>query len=91
MAHCEGQASSCGISQADDYGIFLDRLSGGFLGVTDKIRPDHLHNPSVMVNNPETGAVERYRAPAASYLQYAATKPPDWKEPEVKTTVGQQW
>jgi hypothetical protein len=89
MAHCEGQASNCDIRSADDYGIHLDRMSGGFLAVDDKVRPDHLHNPAVMVNNPETGTTERYRAPVASYLQYTVTKPPDWKEPEARTTIGQ--
>ncbi|KAH8695855.1 hypothetical protein GQ44DRAFT_779678 [Phaeosphaeriaceae sp. PMI808] len=34
------------INKASDFGEYLDRISGGFLGVT---RPDHLDNPTVGV------------------------------------------
>ena len=81
MAHCESRGAKCQINKADNFNIFLDRLSGGFLGVDEKIRPDHLNNPTVMTTNAETGRLEPYRPPVASYLQYMVTKPPDWKEP----------
>lgn len=81
MAHCESRGAKCQINKADNFNIFLDRLSGGFLGVNEKVRPDHLDNPTLMLTNPETGRVERYKPPVASYLQYMVTKPPDWKEP----------
>lgn len=81
MAHCESRGSRCQINKAYNFNIFLDRLSGGFLGVNEKIRPDHLHNPAVMATNPNTGRLEKYVPPVASYLQYMVTKPPDWKEP----------
>lgn len=86
MAHCEARGSRCDINKADDYGKFLDRMSGGFLGVEEKIRPDHLNNPSALVTNAETGRIEPYHPPVANYLQYIVTKPPDWKEP-VRTKV----
>jgi hypothetical protein len=81
MAHCESRGAKCQVNKADNFNIFLDRLSGGFLGVDEKIRPDHLHNPTIMLTSPETGRMERYKPPVASYLQYMVTKPPDWKEP----------
>jgi hypothetical protein len=86
MAHCESRGARCEINKAEDFNIFLDRISGGFLGVEEKIRPDHLNNPSVLITNEETGRIERYNPPVASYLQYTVTKPPDWKEP-VRTKV----
>ncbi|KAL6708550.1 hypothetical protein ACN47E_002531 [Coniothyrium glycines] len=81
LMHCEARGSKCQVNKAKDFAIFLDVVSGGFLGVVDKVRPDHLHNPAVMLRDPETGRMERYRPPTASYLQYTVTKPPDWKEP----------
>ncbi|KAH7385909.1 hypothetical protein BKA66DRAFT_511252 [Pyrenochaeta sp. MPI-SDFR-AT-0127] len=81
MAHCESRGAKCQINKAEDYNIFLDRLSGGFLGVNEIVRPDHLNNPTVMLHNQETGHMERYRPPVASYLQYCVTKPPDWRDP----------
>jgi len=81
MAHCEAPNSRCKISQAENYNIFLDRLSGGFLGVEEKVRPDHLNTPSVLITNEETGRMERYNPPVAKYLEYNVTTPPDWKEP----------
>jgi hypothetical protein len=81
MAHCESRGSKCQINKADNFNIFLDRISGGFLGVNEKTRPDHLNNPTVMLTNPNTGRPETYKPPVASYLQYMVTKPPDWKEP----------
>lgn len=84
VAHCESRGSRCQINKADDFGTFLDRLTGGFLGVEEKVRPDHLYNPTVVVANPETGRLEKYRPPTATYLQYSVTKPVDWKEREDK-------
>lgn len=84
MAHCESRGSRCQINKADDFNIFLDRLSGGFLGVKEEIRPDHRNNPSFMITNADTGRMEKYKPPTASYLRYQVTTPPDWKEP-VKT------
>jgi hypothetical protein len=86
MAHCESRGARCEINKAEDFNIFLDRLSGGFLSVQEKPRPDHLNNPSVLITNEQTGRVERYQPPIARYLQYTMTKPPDWKEP-VRTKV----
>jgi len=81
ISHCESRGAGCQISKADDFNIFLDRISGGFLGVQERIRPDHLNNPTVLLTDPRTGHIEKYRAPTASYLQYIVTTPPDWKEP----------
>ncbi|KAF1927554.1 uncharacterized protein M421DRAFT_101536 [Didymella exigua CBS 183.55] len=81
MAHCESRGSKCQINKADNFNIFLDRLSGGFLGVNEEVRPDHLNNPTAMVRNPDTGRMEVYKPPVASYLQYIVTTPPDWKGP----------
>lgn len=81
MAHCETRGERCQINKAEDYNIFLDRLSGGFLGVQEIVRPDHVNNPAVMIHNQETGHMERYKPPVVNYLQYCVTKPPDWKEP----------
>jgi hypothetical protein len=89
MAHCESRGSKCEISKAENYNIFLDRLSGGFLEVKEMVRPDHLNNPSKLRENKQTGRMEKYSPPVASYLQYAVTKPPDWKEPvRVAKVVG---
>ncbi|KAF3039260.1 hypothetical protein E8E11_005904 [Didymella keratinophila] len=86
MAHCESRGSKCQVNKADNYNIFLDRASGGFLGVNEHVRPDHINNPTVMLTNPDTGRMERYKPPVATYLQYQVTTPPDWKEPS-KTGV----
>ncbi|KAJ4404665.1 hypothetical protein N0V91_005815 [Didymella pomorum] len=81
MAHCESRGSKCQVNKADNYNIFLDRISGGFLGVNEHVRPDHINNPTVMLTNSDTGRMERYEPPSATYLQYEVTTPPDWKEP----------
>ncbi|KAF2126792.1 hypothetical protein P153DRAFT_321511, partial [Dothidotthia symphoricarpi CBS 119687] len=81
MSHCESRGARCQINKADDYNMFLDRLSGGFLGVDEKTRPDHLNNPVSLIQNPDTGRMEKYKPPTATYLQYEVTTPPDWKEP----------
>jgi hypothetical protein len=81
MAHCESRGARCQINKADDFNIFLNRISGGFLGVEEKIRADHLHNPTFMIHNENTGHMERYMPTAASYLQYMVTAPPDYKPP----------
>jgi hypothetical protein len=88
MAHCESRGARCEINKAEDFNIFLDRLSGGFLGVEEKTRPDHLNNPSRLLPNQDTGRLERYKPTVASYLQYEVTTPPDWKEPDRSTLVG---
>ena len=88
MAHCENRETRCQINNSDDFGLFIDRITGGFLAVTEEIRPDHLNNPSVMITNSATGRVEPYTPPSASYLQYRVTKPPDWKEPTQGHLVG---
>jgi hypothetical protein len=88
MGHCEARGAKCEINKADDFNIFLDRLSGGFLGVEEKIRPDHLNNPEILRLNETTGRMEKYQPPVAKYLQYTVTKPPDWKEPVRGKVVG---
>ena len=88
IAHCEARGARCEINKAENYNIFLDRISGGFLGVEEKVRPDHLNNPSVLLHVDETGRMERYIPPVASYLQYVVTKPPDWKEPVGVKVIG---
>lgn len=89
MAHCESRGAKCEINKADDYNIFLDRMSGGFLAVQEKIRPDHLNNPAVLLKNPvKDRPPVPYQPPVASYLQYTVTTPPDWKEPERHTVIG---
>ncbi|KAH9866169.1 hypothetical protein J1614_008734 [Plenodomus biglobosus] len=81
MAHCESRGAKCQINRAEDFNIFLDRISGGFLAVEEKIRPDHLNNTAVFITDPDSGRMEKYSAPVASYLQYTVTTPPDWKDP----------
>lgn len=81
MAHCESRGAKCQINRAEDFNIFLDRISGGFLAVEEKIRPDHLNNTAVFITDPDSGRMEKYSAPVASYLQYTITTPPDWKDP----------
>jgi hypothetical protein len=88
MAHCESRGTRCEINKTEDYNLFLDRLSGGFLGVEEKVRPDHLNNPTLLIQNDETGRMERYKPTVASYLQYMVTKPPDWKEPVASKVIG---
>ncbi|KAF1945915.1 hypothetical protein EJ02DRAFT_509057 [Clathrospora elynae] len=81
MAHCESRGARCQINKAEDFNIFIDRISGGFLGVKEKVRPDHLNTRKVMLTNAETGHMEVYSPTVACYLQYTVTKPPDWKDP----------
>ncbi|KAF2269879.1 hypothetical protein CC78DRAFT_574752 [Lojkania enalia] len=82
VAHCENPVKKgCKIHEADDYGKFLNVLTGGFLSVREKTRPDHLNNPTIIIKNSETGFPESYRPPTVRYLQYEASKPADWKEP----------
>ncbi|KAJ4993228.1 C2H2 type zinc finger protein [Stagonosporopsis vannaccii] len=81
IAHCESRGAKCQINRTENFNIFLDRMSGGFLGVNEEVRPDHLNNPSFMMTDPETGRMAPYKPPVAHYLQYTVTKPPDWKEP----------
>lgn len=88
IAHCESRGSKCQINKADDFNIFLDRTSGGFLGVDERTRPDHLNNPTVMLTDPGTNKLEKYKPPVATYLQYEVTTPPDWKEPTRGVQIG---
>jgi hypothetical protein len=88
MAHCESRGANCCINKADDYNIFLDRITGGFLGVVEQTHPEHLNNPTVLITNQETGRIEKFTPPVAMYLQYYVTKPPDWKEPIKATAIG---
>jgi hypothetical protein len=88
VSHCENRTKrQCKIHEADDYGKFLDKLTGGFLSVEERVRPDHTYNPAVMITDPETGRMERYRPPVATYHQYTVSKPVDWKQPDVKKFV----
>ncbi|KAF2643819.1 hypothetical protein P280DRAFT_466555 [Massarina eburnea CBS 473.64] len=82
MCHCESRGSRCTINKAYDFNIFLDKITGGFLSVDEKTRPDHLHNPTVWIRNMENKEIEQYTPPTASYLQYTSSKPVDWKEPK---------
>lgn len=85
IAHCENANSRCGISQAEDFAEFLDRLSGGFLDARVEVRPDHLFNPSVMVAN-QSGQIEPYVAPTVTYVRYMATRPVEWN-PDTQRTI----
>ncbi|KAF2122860.1 hypothetical protein BDV96DRAFT_9122 [Lophiotrema nucula] len=84
VAHCESRGAKCQINKADDFNKFLDRLTGGFLSVEEKIRPDHLKNPSVPIQNPESGRVDIYTPPTATYLQYEASMPAAWKASDAR-------
>ncbi|RMZ70388.1 cyanate hydratase [Pyrenophora seminiperda CCB06] len=81
MAHCEARGARCAINKADDYALFLDRISGGFLNVEELIRPEHLNTKPLLLRNEDTGHMDLYHPPVATYLQYSVTKPADWKEP----------
>lgn len=81
MCHCQSRGSKCQVNKADDYGKFLNRLTGGFLSVTEKVRPDYIQNETVMTYNSETGELEKYTPPTVKYLEYTSSKPVDWKEP----------
>lgn len=82
MAHCDSVNARCQINQAEDYNLFLDRISGGFLSVDEKIRPDHRDTKPVLLCNEQTGHMEIYKPPTANFLEYEVTTPPDWKDPE---------
>ena len=82
MCHCESRGSKCMINKTEDFNIFLDKLTGGFLSVEEKVRPDHLENETKMVMNPERGRLEPYTPPTATYLKFSSTKPVDWAEPK---------
>ncbi|EDU42988.1 hypothetical protein PtrSN002B_002288 [Pyrenophora tritici-repentis] len=81
MAHCEARGARCNVNKSGDFGTFLDRMSGGFLGVEEKVRPEHLNTQPLMLRNEETGHMEPYQPVIATYLQYSVTTPPDWKDP----------
>ncbi|KAH8724085.1 hypothetical protein GQ44DRAFT_683881 [Phaeosphaeriaceae sp. PMI808] len=85
--HCESADLNCQINKASDFGEFLDRMSGGFLGVRERVRPDHLYNPAVKVKNKQTDREEFYQPPTATYLQYEATKPLVWKESDMAVKI----
>lgn len=86
MAHCEARGARCSINKSDDFNMFLDRMSGGFLGVEEKVRPEHLNTQPALLQNKETGHMEVFHPVVATYLQYSVTTPPDWKEP-VRSSV----
>ncbi|KAF2710212.1 hypothetical protein K504DRAFT_430576 [Pleomassaria siparia CBS 279.74] len=88
VSHCESRGSKCQINKADDFNLFLDRLTGGFLSVDEKTRPEFLQNETRFVPNPETGRLELWTPPTASYLQYSVSKPAAWKDPVKTVTVG---
>ncbi|USP78405.1 uncharacterized protein yc1106_05679 [Curvularia clavata] len=85
IAHCQAVGGRCQVNEADDYNIFLDRLSGGFLSVKEKVRPDHLDDKSVALRNEKTGQTAVYKPPVVTFLEYSVTTPPDWKGPPSKT------
>jgi hypothetical protein len=88
MAHCESKGSKCQINRAEDFNIFCNKLTGGFISVQEEVRPDHLHNPTVMLAD-ESGNVQSYTPPTAKYLQYSTSKPVDWQEPtKVAAQIG---
>ena len=86
VAHCESRGSKCPINKSDDFGAFLNKATGGFLSLDEKIRPDHLHNHSKMIHDPETGRMQKFRPYQAKYLQYFATKPPGFEEKTAEFT-----
>ncbi|KAF2452086.1 hypothetical protein P171DRAFT_479096 [Karstenula rhodostoma CBS 690.94] len=89
MGHCQSRGSKCQINKADDFGKFLNRLTGGFLSVEEKVRPDYIQNETVNVWNPETREMEKYTPPTVKYLEYTTSKPMDWKEPtKVAAQIG---
>lgn len=87
VAHCESTTSRCTINRNPDFAIYLDNLTGGFLNVEEKIRPDHLHNPTIMVKlRPDEPPVP-WKYPEVQYLQFEPSNPPDYKKPEEKKVV----
>ena len=87
VAHCESGSRKCTIRTADDYGTFLDRLTGGFLGVREKIRPDHLNNTPIMLSDPRTARLEVYKPPVVRYLKYEVTMPSDLETRDEKVAL----
>ncbi|KAL5457996.1 hypothetical protein PMIN06_003569 [Paraphaeosphaeria minitans] len=81
MSHCQSRGSKCQVNKADDFGKFLNRLTGGFLSVQEKVRPDFIQNETVMAYNAETREMEKYTPPTVKYLEYTSSKPMDWREP----------
>jgi hypothetical protein len=79
VAHCESTSTKCRISKAEDYGLFLDRLTGGFITVDERIRPEFIENPPVELHNSVTNRKETFQPLTARYLQYTATTPSDFK------------
>ncbi|KAE8849349.1 hypothetical protein PTNB73_04900 [Pyrenophora teres f. teres] len=86
MSHCEARGARCNINKSGDFNTFLDRMSGGFLGVDEKVRPEHLNTQPLLLRNEETGHMELHTPTIATYLQYSVTTPPDWKDP-VRSSV----
>ena len=88
MSHCQSRGSKCEVNKATDFGKFLNRLTGGFLSVQEKVRPDFIQNETVMTRNSK-GEMEKYTPPTVTYLEYTASKPMDWKEPvKVAAQIG---
>ncbi|KAF2740138.1 hypothetical protein EJ04DRAFT_482870 [Polyplosphaeria fusca] len=82
VTHCESSKSKCGISRTEDFGVFLDRLTGGFVTVKEKTRPEFVHNPVIKFFNTETNRIEVYQPTTAKYLQYSSTTPADFAPPD---------
>lgn len=88
VAHCESGSRKCNIRKASDFGTFLDRLTGGFLGVDEQVRPEFEKNKTIQFTNPVTGITSRFTPPVASYLKYEVTKPVQWKPEPENLTIG---
>ncbi|KAF2278798.1 uncharacterized protein EI97DRAFT_431044 [Westerdykella ornata] len=89
VGHCASSTTKCRIRKADNFGTFLDRLTGGFLGVEEEIRPDHKDQQyTFVVENPYTKQPEKYQPTVATYLKYTSTKPAAFKEPESTIIIG---
>lgn len=93
MGHCQSRGSKCQVNKATDFNKFLDKLTGGFICVEEKPRPDYLADKATDIMDARTGELVRYEPPAApqavTYLKYTAGIPVDWKEPtKVAAQIG---
>ena len=85
MGHYQSRGSKCQVNKATDFNKFLDKLTGGFLCVEEKPRPDYLADKAFDVRDARTGQLVRYEPPEApqdiTYLKYTSGVPVDWKDP----------
>lgn len=93
MAHCQSRGSKCQVNKATDFNIFLDKLTGGFICVKDKVRPSYIAGKTVEIKDARTGQMVKYEpdeAPQAiTYLAYSTGTPVDWIEPrQVAAQIG---